>query len=146
MDVYKLFRAVILVALALFTLFVISLLLEPEYPEGVAAWLDGAGSGPLRDLLNAESAPVRYGSLAILLATMVAWLSALVGMFSFSPWSRRAYIAVVALSMLMMPFMGDEFSFPASGTIQSLLLMCDGALVVLLLTAPIRERFRSPVT
>jgi hypothetical protein len=144
MDVYKLFRTVILVALALFTLLVISLLLEPEYPEVVAAWLDGEGSGPLRDLLNSESAPVRYGSLAILLAALVAWLSALVGMFGFSPWSRKVYIAVVALCMLMMPFMGDEFSFPLSGTLQSLLLMCDGALVVLLLTAPIRERFHPP--
>jgi hypothetical protein len=146
MDVYKLFRAVILVALALFTLFVASVLLEPEYPEVIAAYLDGDGSGPLRDLLNSDSPPVRYASLGILLAAMGTWLSALVGMFSFSPWSRKVYIAVVALGILLMPFMGDEFSFPASGTIQSLLLMCDGALVALLLTAPIRERFLRPVT
>lgn len=143
MDVYKLFRVVILVAL---TLFVVSLLLEPEYPAVIAAWLDGEGSGPLRDLLNSGSAPLRYGSLGILLGAMVTWLSALVGMFSFSPWSRKVYIAVVALGLFLMPLMGDEFSFPASGTIQSLLLMCDGALVALLFTAPIRERFHSPVT
>jgi hypothetical protein len=141
MDVYKLFRWVILAALALFTLMVITLLLEPEYPEVIAAYLDGEGSGPLRDLTLSDVAIVRYGSLGILLAAMGAWLCALVGMFSFSPWSRKVYIAVVALGILLMPFMGDDFSFPASGTILTLLSMCDGALVALLLTAPIRERF-----
>ena len=141
MDIFKLFRSLVLACFALLVLSVAAAFFASEPPEHISAYLDEEAAGPILDALLHGSAITQAVTILLLVAYLGAWIASLFGLLGFKPWARTVFIATTVVGFALLPFAGSSLVSPFEDIIDTLLSACDGALLVLLFIEPIRGRF-----
>jgi hypothetical protein len=138
----RVFRALVVADVVLLLAGVAIVFVEPDLPDAVTEYIQ-AQSGLLDSLF--KSVESRGWQLwvyfAVSLAYVAATLASLLGLFFFKRWARTMFAAVVAATLLMIPFMAGTFMSPTASLLDSLLYMCDGAIIAMLFTDPVSHRF-----
>jgi hypothetical protein len=141
MDSIKLFRALIIAMLVCFIATILAVIFGPAPPDEITAWFDENGGGLLAPLFMPESWGPMISLFAVCLALLIVWIASLIGMWKFRSWSPKAYIAVTVFGLVLLPLGGQTWTTPLESTFNALMLMCEGAVLVLLFVDPIRAEF-----
>ncbi len=69
-------------------------------------------------------------------------LAVCIGLFFFLSWARWLMVALVAISLLMIPFWGLSITPPLDSFIGAVNGLVDGAIIGLFFSSPIKDYFR----
>ncbi len=141
MSAEKLLTFLVFAAIATFALGMGLSFLETEPPEAIIEWFDTEGAGPLTALMHETSDLGTIVLLLVLVTLVVAYAAALIGLLYFKRWAWILFIILIAIEFAMLPLMGTSYVTPVSNTADALLHTIQGALLVAILTDPIRSRF-----
>ena len=73
---------------------------------------------------------------------LAVWLTAAVGVFFLQPWGRTLFAALWAIGIVVRLFQGLVVETALQRAIYDLNVLCDGAILVLLFTAPLSALFK----
>jgi hypothetical protein len=140
----RIFRALIIADAVLLLAAVAAAFVEPDLPDAVVQYLE-ADAGPLTtELYGATPAEGQlWAYFAAALMYVLACVASMVGLYLFKPWARMLFTAVIVVTLLMTLFMGSSIATPVMTMLDNLLYMCDGAIVAMSFSDPIRDRFMS---
>ena len=71
----------------------------------------------------------------------MATFASLVGLYLFRRWARTLFAAVLLATLGLTLLMGGSFSSSLTGTLDGLLWICDGAILAMVFTDSVRDRF-----
>ena len=104
------------------------------------------GHGGIYDRLELCNLPTNMVGLiavsALLIAFLLCILGVYLGLFFFWRWARVGNVAVTILFLALAPFSGLIILFPFEAGLYDLTMLCEGAVIALSYTAPIKEYFR----
>ena len=104
-------------------------------------WLASEGASPSCSSWKRKSTALLITLSAIVLAFIVAYFVALIGLLLLKHWARTLYVAVFIAGVALYPFMGAAISTPVASTVDYPLSACSGAIVALLWMNSVREHF-----
>ncbi|MCG7964765.1 MAG: hypothetical protein N0E54_18835, partial [Candidatus Thiodiazotropha taylori] len=65
------------------------------------------------------------------------------GLVKFRPWARSGFIVLTVVAFLTMPVWGMAVTRPFEGMLANLLVMADGAIIVMLYLTGLAGEFRT---
>ncbi|MEW6415171.1 MAG: hypothetical protein AB1482_07940 [Pseudomonadota bacterium] len=135
MSRIRIFQFLVIISAVFYLAWYLLPYMQRNFPPHIQDLLDWGGYGSIAFTQH----PLFY--LSIGAAKLVSTL----GLFLFLSWGRWLLLAVVAISIAMVPFSGMAVAPPLDSFVGSLVALTDGAILGLAFFSPIAESMRKDV-
>lgn len=131
MNPHKIFRALILLYVALMPLLFVAVYFSVDtLPPALQEYL-------FTEETEASSTWENLLFLGLLLALIITFA----GIWFFKHWARILYVCIMLLSIPLYPYSGVTIMTPWESLLNDAILLLDGILLAMMFTDPVRETF-----